>query len=101
MVRGVRESHAQPCRARLGGAGPARPDFRLAALLVKPCSLDGRRGHLREMDEGGLVVRGEASVLVEELYGTELAAVEGGQRCGEPSLKGPIAGCGAEWGQAG
>ena len=65
---------------------------RLASRLVKPCPLDGRRRHLGEMDEGGLVVRGEAPILlVEELDGAELAAVQGGQRCGEPSPKRTIA----------
>ena len=40
------------------------------------------------MDEDSFVVCGEVSVLlVEELYGAELAAVEGRQRRGEPSLE--------------
>jgi hypothetical protein len=52
-------------------------------LLVEARSLDCGRRHLGEMNEDGLVAFGEGSVLlVEELDGTELAAVEGGQRCG-------------------
>ena len=57
-----------------------------ARSLVEPCSLDGRRRHLCEMDERGLVLGAEASIhLVEELEGAERCAVEGGQGHGQPS----------------
>jgi len=49
------------------------------------------------MHECGLVVPGEAAVLlVEELDSSELGAVKGGQRHGEPALKGLICGLDAE-----
>src|SRR5919107_3577169 len=52
------------------------------------------------MDQCGLVFLGEGSgLLVEQLNGTELRAVERGQGGGEPSLKRRTAGRGAKWGE--
>jgi hypothetical protein len=49
-------------------------------LLVEARPLNGGRCHLGEMHRGGFVVFGEGSVvLVEELDGAELAAVQGGK----------------------
>ena len=83
-----RAQHTQSQGRLLPGCG--RPTVHsLSAFVVQPSSLDGGRGHLGQVDEDGLVVAGEGSVLlVEQLDGAELAAVEGRQRCGKPSLDG-------------
>ena len=64
----------------------------LAPLLIEPRPLHRRRCHLREMDEGGLVFGREGPVLlVEELDGAQLGAVEGGQGRRQPALKRALA----------
>ena len=56
------------------------------SLAVEPGPLDRRGRHLGEVHEGGLVVHREGrGARVEQLDRAELAAVERGQRCPEPS----------------